>query len=206
MIYFTSDTHFGHWALITGRKNEERTFPVLGPRAKWWSTADEMDAAILDAINSIVQKGDTLYHLGDWGLGVEAGKYRLKIMCKDVRLIWGNHDSPRLGAHFTYKWDVRMVKIGCLGTQVWLSHYPHAIWPASHHGSLHLYGHCHSQREETLDSVWPDRRSMDVGVDNAMRLLGSPRPFSEVEVMDRLLPRQGHDLKGFYDRFKEIAA
>jgi calcineurin-like phosphoesterase family protein len=41
---------------------------------------------------------------------------------------------------------------------VWMSHYAHRVWPSSHKGSYHIYGHTHG--------VLPDhRRSHDVGVD-----------------------------------------
>ena len=194
MLYFTADTHFGHQALlakITGKDSG------MSLRAITWSTVAEMDEALIDAINSTVGKRDTLYHLGDWGVN-NPGHYRMQIQCKDLRFIWGNHDkhSSLMQSLFKFKWEVREIKVA--ETPCWLSHYAHAVWPKSHYGSLHLYGHSHGQRESTFDSIWPDRRSMDVGVDNIYRLLGSPRPISEKEVAERLLSRKGHDPVEFY--------
>ena len=167
-------------------------------RAVAWATVEEMDEALLDACNSTVGKNDTLYHLGDFGMA-DPARYRARIICKDVRLIWGNHDTlpdGGLAGLFHYYWDVHEVKIA--DTPCWLAHYAHFVWPKSHYGSLHLYGHSHGQREATLDTLMPERRSMDVGVDNVMRLVGSPRPLSEVEIAERLLSRQGHDPVEFY--------
>ncbi len=66
-----------------------------------------------------------------------------------------------------------------------------AVLNKSHHGAIHLYGHSHSSAEEGLDKKFPGRRSMDVGIDNAYRLLGEYRPFSWDEIKHRLLSKQG---------------
>jgi len=71
-----------------------------------------------------------------------------------------------------------------------------------------VYGHCHFQREAYLDGIWPERRSMDVGVDSARHHLGEFRPFSEDEVVQILGQRKGHhDLayeRGNFARFGAI--
>lgn len=191
MIWFTADTHFGHTALLT-----KQTGKITGMslRAVAWATVEEMDAAIVDAINSNVRPQDTLYHLGDWGMWA-AAHYRMQIKCKDIRLIWGNHDKRNIAHLFRHTWEVKTVKLqhGQESVSVWLSHYAHFIWPKSHYGSLHLYGHSHGQAEERLDQYAPGRRSMDVGIDNVMRLMGSPRPISETEVLEILMAKPGHD-------------
>jgi calcineurin-like phosphoesterase family protein len=84
--------------------------------------------------------------------------------------------------------------------QVFISHYPHAYWPSSHHGSFHFYGHCHTQREETLDQVFPGRRSIDVGVDNAALLFNDYIPLSERCLIDYLIQQPGHDPVSFYEK------
>jgi hypothetical protein len=43
--------------------------------------------------------------------------------------------------------------------RIFVSHYPHAYWPRSHKGCLHVYGHVHAEREATLDAALPGRRS-----------------------------------------------
>ena len=53
-------------------------------------------------------------------------------------------------------------------------------------------------REETLDTLFPGRRSIDVGVDTAMRLFGEFRPFSDVWLIKNIYSRPGHDSVEWY--------
>ena len=66
-----------------------------------------------------------------------------------------------------------------------MSHYSHRVWYGSHKGIIHLYGHSHSSLENQ-----PWGKSMDVGVDNAKKLLGEYRPFSIEEVIDIMSKRE----------------
>lgn len=168
---------------------------ILGITFRNFPTIEDHNEVILDGINSTAEKDDLIYLLGDFCWHGEES-WLSRIRCKNIHLIIGNHDRAKLGKLCKTAQDVADIKIQ--GTPVFLSHYPHAYWPASHHGSLHLYGHVHSQREATLDAAFPGRRSMDVGVDNAFLLLGAYRPFTEDEVLDILLKRPGHDLVEFY--------
>ena len=55
-----------------------------------------MNSAIVDAVNERVSMTDTLYILGDFSFkitGADARRLRGKIVCKDVHLLRGNHDS-----------------------------------------------------------------------------------------------------------------
>lgn len=63
MIWFTSDTHFGH-------------ANVLEFCERPWGTVEEMDDALVDAINGRVAPDDVLYHLGDFSfkMTVEAAR------------------------------------------------------------------------------------------------------------------------------------
>lgn len=72
-----------------------------------------------------------------------------------------------------------------------LSHYVQAVWNQSHRGAWMLYGHSHASAESWLDAAMPGRRSIDVGVDNAYRVLGEYRPFSFDELNEILSGRPG---------------
>ncbi|MCA9282233.1 MAG: metallophosphoesterase, partial [Phycisphaerales bacterium] len=79
-IYFTADTHFGHANII---KHSRRPF----------ASVEEMDAAIIDDINSLVAPHDWLYHLGDFSFrGGNPAAYRARIRCRNMVLVLGNHD------------------------------------------------------------------------------------------------------------------
>jgi calcineurin-like phosphoesterase family protein len=189
-VHFTADLHLDH-------EN------VLEMSGRLFRNIVEHNDCMIDIINRHVQENDRLYILGDvsW---TAIDNYLARLKCKDVHLVWGNHDKQNFGKHFKSHQDVLEIKIGKKPNQikVFLSHYAHAYWPASHHGAFHLYGHTHRQREETLDTAFPGRRSIDVGVDNALHILGEYRPFSEYDIVRILGARPGHDLPEFYEEFQ----
>ena len=83
MIYFTSDTHFGHENVIrfAGRPYE---------------TVAQMNRALVVNINARVLPRDELYILGDFSFRItveDAKAIREQIRCERVRLIPGNHDK-----------------------------------------------------------------------------------------------------------------
>lgn len=89
-IYFTADLHYGHINIIKGQsvwknKNACRDF----------SSVEEMNEKIIESINNIVTKYDTLYILGDVAFKNIYSLVDLmkKIRCKNVHLILGNHDQ-----------------------------------------------------------------------------------------------------------------
>lgn len=181
MIWFTSDTHFNHANII---KYCDRPF----------GSVREMDQQIVETFNKYVKPDDTLYHLGDICFDRRknwlhsARQYLSSINCDNIKIIWGNHDqkeardSQRLLtlAHYYYCADFLDTKIN--GQRITLCHYAMAIWNKSHRNAWHLYGHSHAGAEDYLDKAFPNRKSMDVGVDNAYRLLGEYRPFSFDEI------------------------
>lgn len=189
MKWFTADTHLGHGMLLKG------------PRGDHFSSVEDADKCILGWQKSVIEKGDILFVLGDMAFS-RLQEWRKRMPRCEIWLIKGNHDPSdkqcleAFGNRFRHTFETSVKGHPC-----WLSHYAHAFWPASHRGAMHLYGHTHAQREQTLDWHFPDRRSQDVGVDNAYRLLGEHRPFSEDEIYDRLMSRPGHDLLEFYDQF-----
>jgi calcineurin-like phosphoesterase family protein len=157
-IWFTSDTHFNHSNISSVNvSNWESGYRKFG-------SLNEMNEVMVDNINHSVKVGDVLYHLGDFAFGKNdvIEKFRKCINCKTIHLIYGNHDKlirrrSQLRSLFTTTNDVITDNIG--GVDFHLSHYSHQVWPESHRGRLHLFGHSHS----SIDGIG---RSMDVGVDN----------------------------------------
>lgn len=189
MIWFTADLHFGCTKLVENTRPE-------------FATIEEHDTYILTQINSSVGRKDRLIICGDFCRN-NPQKYRQRIKCKNVWLILGNHDKPSWGKHFSECFLGRMIKL-THGFEVWASHYPHAYYSKSHYGAGHVYGHCHSQREDTLDAIWPERRSIDIGVDNARKLLGDYRPFDEHWIHGWMLAVSGHDDVEFYRQLEGV--
>ena len=137
MIWFTSDTHFGH----------ER---VLGFCDRPWDTIQAMNRDLVDEVNRWVAPEDTLYHLGDYSFKMtseDAANLRKRINCKDIHLVPGNHDKdwtqPAVSWAFTVEKPICVLKIDKL--KLVLSHFPMADWQGMSHGSIHLHGHIHSR-------------------------------------------------------------
>jgi calcineurin-like phosphoesterase family protein len=68
--------------------------------------------------------------------------------------------------------------------KIYLSHYPHRSWPASHKGSYHLYGHVHSKLNS--EDRTSKRKTLDVGVDNTCNYnkpFGEPWSFKEIQTL-----------------------
>lgn len=177
MIHLISDPHLNCKNLVAN------TRPQFG-------SMDEHDAWVIDAINSRVNRKDTLVLSGDLCFG-RPSKWRHKILCKQIRFVLGNHDKEaQCKAAFGTVWHYLTMKIP--QGKMWISHYPTAFWDGYHKGYFHMYGHTHAEHEEWLDRIFPGRRAMDIGIDNAFRLLGEYRPFSLDEVMQFIGDRPGH--------------
>jgi calcineurin-like phosphoesterase family protein len=142
MIWFTSDTHFDHANIL---KYTNRPF----------ATVEEMNEALVENWNNLVQPGDVVYHLGDFAFHNHATF--AKRLNGQIVLIEGSHDrmSGKDKKAFTWAGPLHVVKID---PEIVLSHYAMRTWPKSHYGTWHLYGHSHG-------NLPPLGKSFDVGVD-----------------------------------------
>ena len=147
--FFTADTHFGHTNIL---KYCNRPF----------KSVDEMDEALIRNWNVKVKPEDIVYHLGDFSFG-PAKKYADRLN-GTINFIRGNHDKPlevylreekKLYSHIK---DVAAIFVD--KQQFFLSHYAHRVWPKSHRGTWHLYGHSHGTLPDDPNSL-----SFDCGVD-----------------------------------------
>ena len=154
-VWFTADTHFGHANII---RHCDRPF----------GSAGEMDRALVENWNAHVGRSDLVYHLGDFSFRSARGVPELRAKLHgQIDLCLGNHDALRPGNRdgFLNVRDVADVKPN--GQRVFLSHYAHRVWPRSHGGAWHLYGHSHGSLPDD-----PHALSLDVGVDAVARRLG----------------------------------
>jgi calcineurin-like phosphoesterase family protein len=183
--WFMADPHLGHQRVL---EFSGRRFPTI----------QDHDAYILDRINSLVNPRDDFYILGDLTF-LNPDVYLRHVRNKRLKFIVGNHDRRSKWRGIGYD----TLEISINGVKVFLSHYPNCYWPSSHYGSYHFYGHLHRMRESHLDQLFPGRRSIDVGVDNAKFLLGDYRPFEWPELDDILKVRPGHDHVEWYKQWAE---
>jgi calcineurin-like phosphoesterase family protein len=144
--FFTSDTHFGHAGIIDSC-------------ARPFADTSEMDRAMVDAWNSVVQPADEIWFLGDFAHRCEP-EYAGRIFDRlngQKHLVVGNHD----GMVIDFPWSSKhlMTTVHVDGQALFLCHYPMREWPGSHSGVRHLFGHSHSRMPSS-------RNSIDVGVDN----------------------------------------
>ena len=184
-----------------------------------------MNDAIIARTNELVQPDDVLWILGDWCFASGKFYYQDSRRCRDrlnvktAHIVWGNHDSRKIADLFDSNHEQVMISINPhngdyivgeeeIGQQrkgrgwqkIVLNHYMMAIWNGSHKGNWHLYGHSHAGAEPWADSWMKGRRSLDVGVDNAKKLLGEYRPFSYDEISDHMAKQAGFSMDHHRER------
>lgn len=110
-------------------------------------SVERMNDSIIDATNNVVDEKDNLVILGDfcWGSTPKEllSKLISKIRCKNLYLIWGNHDNKQILKPF-FKATYDQYTFCIEGQHIFVSHYPSRSWYLSNHGSWMLYGHVHN--------------------------------------------------------------
>lgn len=140
MIYFISDTHFGHKGSLNWPNGENREFKDV----------KEMNKVIIDNWNSVVKEEDTVYHLGDFSYKTSNStiKHIFDSLKGKIILIKGNHDGQTLKVNKNYKRfesvHDRLV-LEYKGKTFILDHYPIESWMLKNRGSIHLHGHTHKR-------------------------------------------------------------
>lgn len=204
-IWFTSDTHYWHKNITLGVsvwKDKETN-------CRDFETTEEMSSHIVDQINKYVGQDDILFHLGDWSFGGinNIWNFRNRIICKNIHLILGNHDhhianrkllpncysseyyytmddlriEERLYADEIFMSVQQYLEIDIDGILTVLMHYPIQEWNDRFKRSYHLFGHVHGR-------IPHGNGRIDVGMDNAFKVLGEYRPFAWADIK-RILGR-----------------
>lgn len=183
-VWISSDWHINHTS-------------IAGPKVSKWksgyrnfNSVPEMNEHLILQINKHVKCNDVIYFLGDFCFGGHrlTPEWRSRINCQNLHVCLGNHDEhlPEYIDCFSSVQDVLSIE-DTNGHKIFMSHYKHAIWPGSHKGVIHLYGHSHATSEG-----WEIGKSMDMGIDNAYRLHKEYRPFSLNEVLKIMNKRPIH--------------
>jgi calcineurin-like phosphoesterase family protein len=162
MIYFISDTHFNHNNILKYTN-----------RHLLYENVAEMNKSLVENINSVVTKKDTLYHLGDFCM--DKNIHWLKktneildhLKCKNVHLILGNHD-PKPTSEYLKKAKFKSVntylELNYKKYGMCLSHYPLHTWNKS--CPINLHGHCHGKLGFITSPRQNDFMRFDIGVDS----------------------------------------
>jgi len=147
LLYFCSDTHFGHSA-------------VLGYGRRPFGSVEEMNAQMVAEWNQVVPREATVIHLGDVSfMGTAKTVELLNQLNGNIELVEGNHDSHMTGvvkARFKRVDKLRTVKVG--STRIVCCHFPLESWDRMAYGAWHLHGHTHG-------SMPSFGRRLDVGGD-----------------------------------------
>ena len=149
-IWFTSDTHFG----------QERTFKY-SMRSMYFESVKEADAVMVANWNRVVDNGDTVYHLGDFG-----DYDRAQDLNGEIHLLFGNYERDGIGGAITDKQrelfsSIMDGKFVFLARPLLLlthepSHMQGLYLPEN--GYFGLFGHIHEKQKVK-------RNALNVGVD-----------------------------------------
>lgn len=167
-VFFTSDTHFNHRAMI-----EKAWRPMF-------SSVDEMNEEIIANWNLAVRPDDTVWHLGDFAMGNDvAARSLVALLNGHKHLVTGNHDhawsANRDSAKYQRLWlDAGFESVQAFarrkieGHSVMLSHFPYEgdhldearfdEYRLRDAGKYLIHGHVH-------ESWKVNGRQINVGVD-----------------------------------------
>lgn len=167
-VYFIADLHFFHRnickytdrAKVMGLDEEN---PNIGEMNEW----------IINMWNSIVQRQDIVYILGDFSfINTEETRKLLERLKGHKHLIWGNHDKSCRGLenYFESTSDIRTVVFKQQNYSflkedfvIQMCHYPLLAWDRRMHGCCMVHGHTHG----AIDQMNEESRELrvDVGLD-----------------------------------------
>ena len=196
-VYFSSDFHLGH----------NRPFVW---EARGHANSEDHTNFVINTVNESVRPDDHLFFMGDFCLNTNEGRfeeYLSRIMCRNVYMIWGNHNNPVAGVYkkavfdrygeninvypFRYKNAVFLgdyVEALIDGKIVVMMHYPISVWNFMKEGAYMLCGHSHYSFEKTradskngliLDVGW-DGNAAPYSMDNINKIMAR----KSVEIVD----------------------
>jgi calcineurin-like phosphoesterase family protein len=187
-IFITSDTHYNHTNICRGTtqwRTPENEIPV--PDTRDFKTLTEMNDTIVNGINDNVGADDILIHLGDWSFGgfQSIKEFRERINCKNIHLIYGNHDHhirnnrDNCQSLFTTtaSEELLVLKVNNKEYKFILYHFPISSWDGLRKGVIHLHGHVHLSNEHKFGLG----KKMDAGVDGSIN-------YTPYDIVNTIIP------------------
>lgn len=168
---------------------------ICGPKISKWKSGyrcfdslEDMNNTFFDAINSKVGVDDTLYHLGDFAFGdkKQIPALRNRIACRNVHLIYGNHDEAikqRPEFQKLFATTQGFLEFRYKSILISMLHYPMYVWDEHGRGGIHLFGHCHGNlgpQTRKREDVGLDPHPEVLSLDNYIDLLKD----REIELVD----------------------
>lgn len=181
-VFWTSDTHFGHAAIL---KYEEGYHN--------FSTIEERDEMMIQSWNNKVPKDGLVFHIGDFAYG---NKKQIRSFVErlngEIFLILGNHDRQiKKCAHMFHNVakelyiSVRDDDAQKGYQKIVMYHYPQISWNGACHESWCLHGHTHQINYE-------NGRLLNVGMINHNYEI-----LSYNEIKEKLLSKEPKINKAF---------
>lgn len=159
VAFFTADTHWGHTKSLT-------FLTPSGDRLRPFDSVEEMDELMISNWNQVVNKKDTVYHLGDVAIPRASLKVLDRLNGRKI-LIRGNHDRYALKDYAQYFEDIRGANYHQPGSTflggLIMTHIPvHPDNLQGHYrGNVHGHLHCH----QVMEDGEPDRRYFNACVE-----------------------------------------
>jgi len=183
MIYFISDTHFGHANII---KSCDRPF----------ASVEEMNETMIELWNARVRNEDEVYILGDMFFRCKDPEPILKRLKGKKYLIIGNHDHTWLNKIPTekyFEWVQLYADVQIGGERAVLSHYPMLSYRNDSKRYM-IHGHLHNNCGADF---WPLLAKRD-RIFNAGVELNGYQPVTLPELIDN-----NGVFKAFHSPFEE---
>jgi calcineurin-like phosphoesterase family protein len=167
-VFITSDTHYAHKNIcrgVTDWRTQDGEIPVGSTRD--FETIEQMNNRLVNGINNVVGQDDTLIMLGDVSFGgfENIGIFLDRLICKNIHLILGNHDTHiennRENIQSRFLSVQHYLEVNINDKNFVLCHYPLQSWNGLNKGVIHLHGHVHLPANRKFGNG----KRMDVGVD-----------------------------------------
>jgi calcineurin-like phosphoesterase family protein len=138
-LFFTADTHFGHWT------SPERN--VIKYCNRPFASIEDMDSTLIKKWNDKVGKKDTIYVIGDFALcKKELFPYYMTNLNGNKIFIHGDHDRL-FSDNLPY-----LINATIREQPITLCHWCMRVWSRSHYNAWMLYGHSHGKLKNRPDN------------------------------------------------------
>lgn len=160
---------------------------------------EDHNEKLIELWNETVSPTSIIIHLGDFAFGHSGKACSILPRLSGIKiLVPGNHDGKNLKSmEFKSFWRYitgPILELDLKELFLVLCHYPIESWNHMYHNSIHLHGHCHSNREQGLKPRQVKNR-LDVGVDyHGLRPISLPEVLSELATHNEFLTQKTLDL------------